>query len=108
MKPVAVFKHPLALQQTGCQSMSNLIKIVKSYQYRLYPSVEQRLVLDEILDLARWLYNHALAYRRKRWHESRHSVSYKEQAAMWRDWRNEEAKNNPLRLLNMSAGQQLL
>jgi putative transposase len=27
---------------------------------------------------------------------------------MWRDWRNEEAQENPLRLLNMSAGQQVL
>ncbi|HUG96789.1 MAG TPA: transposase, partial [Nitrososphaera sp.] len=27
---------------------------------------------------------------------------------MWRDWRNEEPDENPLRLLNMSAGQQVL
>jgi putative transposase len=27
---------------------------------------------------------------------------------MWRVWRNEEPENNPLRLLNMSAGQQVL
>jgi putative transposase len=27
---------------------------------------------------------------------------------MWRDWRNEQAEDNPLRLLNMSAGQQVL
>ncbi|MCI0580768.1 MAG: transposase, partial [Chloroflexi bacterium] len=51
---------------------------------------------------------HALAYRKKRWQESRHSVTYLEQAAMWRDWRNEEPADNPLRVLNMSAGQQVL
>ncbi|MCI0580764.1 MAG: transposase, partial [Chloroflexi bacterium] len=51
---------------------------------------------------------HALAYRKKRWQESRHSVTYLEQAAMWRDWRNEEPEDNPLRMLNMSAGQQVL
>lgn len=79
-----------------------------TYQYRLYPTDQQAQTLCDILDAARWLYNHALAYRRKRWNESRKSVSYNEQAAMWRDWRNEEPHDNPLRLLNMSAGQQVL
>jgi putative transposase len=65
-------------------------------------------MLNDMLDLARWLYNHALAYRRKRWNESRQSVRYDEQAAMWRDWRNEQPEDNPLRLLNMTAGQQVL
>ena len=27
---------------------------------------------------------------------------------MWRDWRNEEPDENPLRMLNMTAGQQVL
>jgi putative transposase len=88
--------------------MTNLIKNIKTYQYRLYPTDEQQAVLDEILNMARWLYNHALAYRRKRWNESRKSVFYDEQAAMWRDWRNEQPEDNPLRLLNMTAGQQVL
>jgi putative transposase len=60
------------------------------------------------LDVARWLYNRALDYRRKRWQESRYSVTYSEQSAMWREWRNEEPEDNALRLLNMSAGQQVL
>ena len=61
-----------------------------------------------MLDIARQFYNYALQYRRERWQESRHAVSYNEQAGMWRDWRNETPDDNPLRLLNMSAGQQLL
>src|SRR5690606_10367414 len=76
--------------------------------YRLYPTQEQQDTLGDILDVARWLYNHALAYRRKRWQESRYTVTYSELAAMWRDWRNEQLDDNPLRLLNMSAGQQVL
>ena len=81
---------------------------IKSYQYRLYPDEQQQAVMNDLLNLARWLYNHALAYRRKRWNESRQSVSYDEQAAMWRDWRNEQSQDNPLQLLNMTAGQQVL
>ncbi len=82
--------------------------MMRTYKYRLYPSNEQQSVLRDILDVARWLYNHALSYRRKRWRESRRSITYNEQAAMWRDWRNEQPEDNPLRLLNMSAGQQVL
>jgi putative transposase len=81
---------------------------IKTYKYRLYPTPNQLPVLVEILGLARWLYNHALAYRRKRWQESRYSVTYDEQAALWKQWRNEQSEDNPLRLLNMTAGQQVL
>ena len=82
--------------------------MLRTYQYRLYPTEAQQASLKDILDAARWLYNRALDYRRKRWNESRYSVTYDEQSAMWRDWRNEQAEDNPLRLLNMSAGQQVL
>jgi putative transposase len=58
--------------------------------------------------VACWLYNRALDYRRKKWRESRETVRYSQQSAMWREWRNEEPAENPLRLLNMSAGQQVL
>ena len=79
-----------------------------TYRYRLYPRVAQERALTEILQVACWLYNAALHHRRKRWQESRQTVAYYEQAVMWRDWRNEEPDNNPLRMLNMSAGQQVL
>lgn len=82
--------------------------MIRTYRYRLYPTASQQATLDEILRLACWLYNRALDYRRKRWAESRISVTYREQAVLWRDWRNEEPDDNPLRLLNMSAGQQVL
>lgn len=82
--------------------------ILRTYRYRLYPTKEQQTTLNNILWAACWLNNRALDYRRKRWNESRKSISYYDQAAMWRDWRNEEPEDNPLRLLNMSAGQQVL
>ena len=79
----------------------------RSYRYRLYPTKTQRDTLAEVLWVVCWLYNRALDYRRRRWNESRKSVTYSEQAGMWRDWRNEPGENS-LRLLNMSAGQQVL
>jgi putative transposase len=82
--------------------------MLRTYKYRLYPTPEQTQVLNDILQAGCRLYNAALHYRRKRWQESRHSVTYSEQTAMWRDWRNEEPDDNPLRVLNMSASQQVL
>jgi putative transposase len=82
--------------------------MLSTYKYRLYPTDEQAQALSDILQAGRWLYNAALHFRHKRWQESRHSVTYYEQAAMWREWRNEEPNDNPLRMLNMTAGQQVL
>ena|SRR5690349_23871432 len=82
--------------------------MIRTFQYRLYPTDEQQVNLTAVLDAARWLYSRALDYRRKRWNESRYRVTYEEQSAMWRDWRNEQPDDNPLRLLNMTAGQQVL
>jgi putative transposase len=81
---------------------------MRTYKYRLYPNKTQDKALGNVLWAACTLYNNALAYRKKRWQESRQGVTYYEQAAMWRDWRNEEPADNPLRTLNMSAGQQVL
>ncbi len=56
--------------------------MLRTYRFRLYPTKEQEKVLDDILWTACWLYNRALDYRRKRWMESRKSVTYFEQAGM--------------------------
>lgn len=79
--------------------------MIRSYRYRIYPTKIQITTLNDILFTACQLYNHSLAYRRKKWKESRYSVNYYEQTSMWRDWRNEY---EPLRILNASAGQQVL
>ena len=87
--------------------------MLRTYRFRLYPSADQAKTLAEILRLSCQVYNLALAHRRKRWNESRELVSFNQQAALWRDWRNEDPEVNPLRLMNrergvVSAGQQVL
>jgi putative transposase len=82
--------------------------VIRTYKYRLYPNKTQERTLSNILWAACTLYNSGLAYRKKRWQESRRSVTYYDQTRMWRDWRNEDPEDNPLRILNMTAGQQVL
>lgn len=79
-----------------------------TYKYRIYPTREQEHILNEILWIACWLYNKALEHREKYWRESRRSISCYDQGALWRDWRNEDPEENPLRILNMDAGQKVL
>lgn len=82
--------------------------MIRTYRFRLYPTPEQEAVMHDILGIACWLYNRALEYRRKRWYESRQSVSYYDQRRQWSEWRNEQPEENPLRLLNASAGKRVL
>jgi transposase len=48
----------------------------RTYKHRLYPTSKQQSALGDILWVACALYNATLHYRRKRWQESRHSVTY--------------------------------
>lgn len=80
----------------------------RTFKYRLCPTPEQEAAMSDILWAACWLYNRALEYRRKRWQESRYSVSVYEQQRQWSAWRNEQPDDNPLRVLNASAGQRVL
>ncbi len=52
--------------------------MIRTYKQRLYPTAKQASVMTDILWSGCWLYNQALVYRRKRWRESRYSVSYYE------------------------------
>jgi len=82
--------------------------MLRSYKYRIYPTDAQEETLNELLWMACWVYNHALAYRRKRWNESRASVSYYDQCKILSAWRNEDADNNPLQLINVGAARSAL
>jgi hypothetical protein len=100
--------HILADTLPQCIQAQKGRQMFRTYKYRLFPTPEQAQAVRDILQVGCWLYNAALRFHRKRWQESRHRVTYDEQAAMWRDWRNEEPEDNPLRRLNMTADQWVL
>lgn len=54
------------------------------------------------------MYNALLNCRCKRWQESRHSVTYQPQVAMWRDWRDEKPDENPLSMFKVTTRQQVM
>jgi putative transposase len=55
--------------------------LMKTFQYRLYPTKEQQRLLTCHLEECRWLWNTLLAERKQAWDERRETVDYFEQKA---------------------------
>ena len=47
----------------------------KTYRYRLYPSKSQVTLLEQTLEICRWIYNDTLALRKNAWEEEQRSIS---------------------------------
>jgi putative transposase len=54
----------------------------KTFTYRLYPTKEQRRLLEHQLEECRWLYNRLLEARQRAWEERQESVGLSDQQAM--------------------------
>lgn len=50
--------------------------MVQTYCYRLYPTKSQCRILQRQLDLCRWVYNDALAYRKNAWENEHRQVKH--------------------------------
>lgn len=53
--------------------------LMKTFQYRLYPSKEQQRLLTRQLEECRWLWNTLLAERKQAWEDSKETVDYSAQ-----------------------------
>ncbi|MCJ7445040.1 MAG: helix-turn-helix domain-containing protein, partial [Methanotrichaceae archaeon] len=50
--------------------------MVKTYRYRLMPTKTQLGVLNRQLEICRWVYNDALAYRKNAWKNDQRQVNH--------------------------------
>jgi putative transposase len=53
-----------------------MIYVVQTYRYRLMPTKTQAKILQRQLDLCRWAYNDALAYRKNVWEKEQRQVKH--------------------------------
>ncbi len=67
-----------------------LVSLMKSFQFRLYPSKKQEARMCQALEASRRLWNDALAHRKMRWETQGLSTSYNMQAAILTSERNSE------------------
>jgi putative transposase len=61
-------------------ALSNNATVLRTFRYRLYPTKQQKRLLEQQLEECRWLYNHLLAERRDAWEQRQESLRYYDQA----------------------------
>ena len=71
--------------------------VLRTFQYRLYPTHAQATLLQQTLDECRWLYNHLLEKRKVAWEQGRVSLSYFDQCAFLPDLKDSRVS---LKLVN--------
>jgi len=63
--------------------------MVKTFQYRIYPTPAQAKALQGTLDAARWVYNQTLEVRRDAWQERKESLNLYDTIKMLPGWKSE-------------------
>jgi len=66
----------------------------KAYRYRLYPSKSQVTLLEQTLEICRWVYNDTLALRKTAWEQEQHSISLYETNKILTQWKKERPDLN--------------
>ena len=66
----------------------------KAYRYRLYPSKSQVTLLEQTLEVCRWVYNDTLALRKTAWEQEQHSISLYETNKILTQWKKERPDLN--------------
>ena len=62
----------------------------KGYKFRIYPTAEQKHLINCTLGCARFVYNHFLGLRINEWKANHHGIYYKESARLLTDLKRRE------------------
>lgn len=63
--------------------------MLRAYRYRLYPTKSQVTLLEQTLEICRWVYNDTLALRKNAWEEEQRSISLYETNKILTRWKKE-------------------
>jgi putative transposase len=61
----------------------------RAYRYRLYPTKSQVTLLEQTLELCRWVYNDTLALRKNAWEQEQRSISLYETNKILTQWKQD-------------------
>lgn len=61
----------------------------KAYRYRLSPSKSQTTLLEQTLEICRWVYNDTLVLRKTAWDQEQHSISLFETNKILTQWKKD-------------------
>ena len=65
-------------------------RLMKTYKFRLNPTRHQRTLLNNTLELCRWVYNETLATRKNAWEQEKKSISCYDTIKMLPGWKKEK------------------
>jgi len=63
--------------------------MLKAYRYRIYPTKSQVALLEQTLEICRWVYNDTLALRKNAWEQEQLSISLYETNKILTQWKRE-------------------
>jgi len=63
--------------------------MLKAYRYRIYPTKSQVTLLEQTLEICRWVYNDTLALRKDAWEQEQRSISLFETNKILTGWKRE-------------------
>jgi len=81
MKRYVTVGDKYCLQKVTAPVEYTVRMLMKTFQYRLYPTKGKQRLLTQQLEECRWLWNTLLAERKQAWEEHRQAVDYYEQKA---------------------------
>jgi len=61
----------------------------RAYRYRIYPTKSQTTLLEQTLEICRWIYNDTLALRKNAWEQEQRSISLYETNKILTQWKRE-------------------
>lgn len=73
LAPAAPAKRPREVYK---QDLLNLLLMIKTYKFRIYPNRKQEIKLNHILELSRFTYNKQLELKIKKYKEDKNNLTY--------------------------------
>jgi putative transposase len=65
---------------------------MKTYKYRIYPTKAQETLLNQQLEICRWVYNKTLGVRKDAYEQRKEALSYYDTKKMLPEWKEREPK----------------
>ena len=79
----------ILLIETFISNQHQYIIVLKTFQYRIYPTQSQTTTMNQTLETCRWIYNETLAYRKDTWEEKHENISLFDTTKLIPIWKND-------------------
>ena len=75
--------------ETFISNQHQYMIVLKTFQYRIYPTRSQITTMNQTLETCRWVYNETLTYRKNMWEEKHENISLFDTTKLIPIWKND-------------------